>query len=176
MGGTTFLFYESGQEEIGPGLLTTQLWDLRFPATVKSRRRQISRSVSVWWSQVAWRGRSMSTTQLTNHIWWKLNRYKQAARSQEKLLKFYILKVKSILIFGAVHFHFSLNLDQRHILQQKQSLVIILGSDYRSYSQARSQTNLPELNQLREEACVKWAMKAQASKNIHRCCLSIQAR
>ena len=26
MGGTKFPFYESGQEEIGPGLLTTQLW------------------------------------------------------------------------------------------------------------------------------------------------------
>ena len=70
-------------------------------------------------------------------------------------------------MFGAVCFHSSLNLDQRNRLelQQKQCLAIILGSKYRSYVQARKQTNLPELNQLRKKACEKWALKAQASKN-----------
>ena len=39
---------------------------------------------------------------------------------------------------------------------------------YKSYSQARSRTKLPELNQLRQEACEKWALKAQASpKHTH---------
>ena len=69
-------------------------------------------------------------------------------------------------MFGAVCYHSSLTLNQRSQLeqQQKRSLAIILGSDYRSYDQARSQTNLPELDQLREEACQKWALKAQASQ------------
>ena len=69
-------------------------------------------------------------------------------------------------MFGAVCFHSSLTLEQRNCLelQIKRSLVIILGSNYRSYSQARSQTDLPDLNQLREEACEKWALKAQASQ------------
>ena len=58
--------------------------------------------------------------------------------------KFYVLKIRSILMFGAVCFHSSLSLEQRNLLelQQKRSLVIILGSDYRSYSQARSKKML----------------------------------
>ena len=69
-------------------------------------------------------------------------------------------------MFGLVCYHSSITLNQRSQLeqQQKRSLAIILGSDYRSYDQARSQTNLPELDQLREEACQKWALKAQASQ------------
>ena len=101
---------------------------------------------------------------------WQLTRFKQAGGSEEKLLKFYILKVRSILMFGAVCYHSSLNLDQRNRLelQQKRSLVIILGNNYRSYSHSRSLTNFPELNLLREEACEKWALKAKASpKHTH---------
>ena len=117
-------------------------------------------------SSLTWNEHINYTVKRVNSILWQLTRFKQAGGSQEKLLKFYILKIRSILMFGAVCYHSSLNLEQRNILelQQKRSLVIILGSDYRSYSQARSHTNLPELNQLREEACVKWALKAQASQ------------
>ena len=46
-------------------------------------------------------------------------------------------------------------------LQQKRSLAVILGSQYKSYSSALSLTSLTRLNALREEACVKWALKAQ---------------
>ena len=117
-------------------------------------------------SSLTWEEHINYTVKRVNSVLWQLTRFKQAGGSQEKLLKFYVLKIRSILMFGAVCFHSSLSLEQRNIieLQQKRSLVIILGSDYRSYSQARSQTNLPELSQLREEACAKWALKAQASQ------------
>ena len=67
-------------------------------------------------------------------------------------------------MFGAVCFHSGLNLDQRHRLelQQKRSLAIILGTEYVNYKHARSLVNLPDLERWREEACLKWARKAQA--------------
>ena len=110
-------------------------------------------------SCLTWEEHVKYTLKRINSVIWQLTRFKQAGGSQEKLLKFYILKIRSILMFGAVCFHSSLNLDQRNRLelQQKRCLAIILGSNYRSYGQARSRTNLQELNQLREEACEKWA-------------------
>ena len=128
-------------------------------------------------SSLTWEEHINYTVKRVNSVLWQLTRFKQAGGSQEKLLKFNLLKIRSILIFGSVCFHSSLSLEQRNLLelQQKQSLVIILRSDYRSYSQARSQTNIPELIQLREEACVRWALKAQASQK-HTCFPSIPER
>ena len=40
-------------------------------------------------------------------------------------------------------------------IQQKRSLAVILGKDYRSYSHALNRTNLPRLDELRETACLK---------------------
>ena len=117
-------------------------------------------------SGLTWEEHIKYTVKRVNNVMWQLTRFKQAGGSQEKLLKFYVLKIRSILMFGAVCFHSSLNLDQRNRLelQQKRSLAIILGNEYKSYTQARILTNLPELNQLREDACEKWAVKAQASR------------
>ena len=68
-------------------------------------------------------------------------------------------------MFGAVCFHSSLTQEnsQQLELQQKRSLACILGSEYRSYSHALNVTSLPRLDKLREDACVKWAIKAQAN-------------
>ena len=68
-------------------------------------------------------------------------------------------------MFGAVCFHSSLTQENSRQLelQQKRSLACILGSEYRSYRHALEVTLLPRLDQLREDACVKWAMKAQAN-------------
>ena len=67
-------------------------------------------------------------------------------------------------MFGSVCFHSSITNDQsqRLELQQKRSLACILGSNYCSYSKALSLTSLPRLDTLRKEACIKWALKAQA--------------
>ena len=48
-------------------------------------------------------------------------------------------------------------------LQQERSLGCILGLDYRSNSHALTLTSLPRLYTLRGEACLKWAIKAQAN-------------
>ena len=46
-------------------------------------------------------------------------------------------------------------------MQQKRSLIIILGGDYGSYSQAKSLTCLADIGALREEACFKCAQRSQ---------------
>ena len=68
-------------------------------------------------------------------------------------------------MFGAVCFHSSLSLElSRKIeLQQKRSLAVILGTEYKSYSNALIVTSLPRLDDLRETTCLKWAIKTQAN-------------
>ena len=66
-------------------------------------------------------------------------------------------------MFGSVCYHSSLSqeLSRRLELQQKKAFKIILGCQYRSYSHALELTALPRLDILREEACLKWALRAQ---------------
>ena len=66
-------------------------------------------------------------------------------------------------MFAAVVFHSSLTaeLSQKLELQQKRSLAVILGTNYRKYSHALKVTSLPRLDTLRKEACLKWALQAQ---------------
>ena len=68
-------------------------------------------------------------------------------------------------MLGAVCFHSSLTQEnsRRLELQQKRSLACILGLEYRSYNHALSLISLPRLDDLRGEACLKWAVKAQAN-------------
>ena len=67
-------------------------------------------------------------------------------------------------MFGAVGFNFSLTKEHSRQLelQQKQSLACILGSHYQNDHHALSITALTRLDTLREEACLKWAIKAEA--------------
>ena len=45
----------------------------------------------------------------------------------------------------------------------KTSIACILGSDYQNYNHALSITALTRLDTLNEEACLKWAIKAEAN-------------
>ena len=94
---------------------------------------------------------------------WQLTRFRQNGAQRDKLVTFYILKIRSILMFGSVCFHYSLTQEQsqRLELQQKRSLACILGTDYRTYSHALQLTSLKRLDTFRQEACLKWAIKAQ---------------
>ena len=58
---------------------------------------------------------------------WQLVRLKNMQAPIEKLLEFYILKIRSILMFGAACFHFSLTDEQSSLLetQQKRCLATI---------------------------------------------------
>ena len=98
-----------------------------------------------------------------NKILWQITRFRQLGAPREKLITLYILKVRSVLMFGAVAFHSSLTqeLSSRIELQQKKALKIILGSQYRSYSNALLLTDLPRLDTLRAKACLQWAIKSQ---------------
>ena len=98
-----------------------------------------------------------------NKIIWQITRFRQLGAPREKLITLYILKVRLVLMFGAVTFHSSLTqeLSSKIELQQKKALKIILGSQYRGYSYALQVADLPRLDTLREKACLQWALKSQ---------------
>jgi hypothetical protein len=116
-------------------------------------------------SDLNWEEHIVYTIGRVNKILWQLIRFKQLGADMEKLVIFYTLKIRSILMFGSVCFHSSLTNEQsqRLELQQERSLACILGSNYCSYSKALSLTSLPRLDTLRQEACLKCALTAQAN-------------
>ena len=116
-------------------------------------------------SELTWSAHVDYTVKRVNKVLWQLTRFKQLGATQDKLVTFYKLKIRSILMFGAVCFHSSLSVQQSQLLelQQKRSLAIILGSQYRSYDNARSLVNIPRLDTLRQEASLSWAIKAQSN-------------
>ena len=116
-------------------------------------------------SDNTWTAHVDYTVARVNRILWQLTRFRQLGATQDKLITFYILKIRSILMFGAVCYHSALTkeLSQKLELQQKRSLAVILTSQYRNYKHALSLTLLPRLDTLREETCLKWATKSQAN-------------
>ena len=116
-------------------------------------------------ADLSWSEHIKYTVKRVKGTMWQLVRLKQMNAPKEKLVEFYILKIRSILMFGAVCFHSSLTGEQSQLLERQQltCLATILGSEYTTYSRALRLTNLPSLATLREEACLKWAIKAQAS-------------
>ena len=115
-------------------------------------------------SELSWQPHIDYTVARVNKVIWQLVRLKQLGAPRDKLITLYVLKVRSILMFGAICFHSSLTQEQSYKLelQQKRSLGVILGTDYRHYSHALNITALPRLNTLREKACLKWSLKAQS--------------
>ena len=113
-------------------------------------------------SDLCWQAHVYYTITRVNKVLWQLTRFKQLGASTEKLVVFSILKIRSILMFASACFHSALTSEQRERLelQQKRSLAIILGSNYRKYEHARKLLNLASLNSLRESVCLKWAVKA----------------
>ena len=116
-------------------------------------------------ADLSWAEHVDYTVKRVKSTMWQLLRLKQMNAPKEKLIEFYILKIRSILMFGAVCFHSSLTAEQSQLLERQQlsCLATILGSEYTTPSRALQLTNLPTLATLREEACFKWAVKAQAS-------------
>ena len=82
-------------------------------------------------SDLLWDAHIEYTVKRVNSVLWQLTRFRQQGASREQLIKFYILKIRSVLMFGAVCFHTSLTQDnsRRLELQQKRSLACILGLD-----------------------------------------------
>ena len=116
-------------------------------------------------SELTWNDHIEYTVKRVNSVIWQLTRFKRVGADRDSLIKFYILEIISIIMFGAICFHSSLTQeDSRKLeLQQKRSLACILGLEYRSYSHALELTSLPRIDDLRSEACLKWAIKAQAN-------------
>ena len=114
-------------------------------------------------SDLSWNAHIEYTIGRVNKVMWQLTRFRQNGAQRDKLVTFYILKIRSILMFGSVCFHYSLTREQsqRLELQQKISLACILGTDYRTYSHALQLTSLKRLDTFRQEACLKWAIEAQ---------------
>ena len=116
-------------------------------------------------SDLTWQAHVDYTVNRVNGKLWQLARFRRLGAPRDKLTQFYILKIRSILMFASVCFHHSLTLEQSQKLemQQKRSLAVILGSEYKSYSHSLTLTSLPRLDSLREKACLKWAISAQGN-------------
>ena len=78
-------------------------------------------------SDMSWQAHVNYTITRVNKALWQLTRFKQLGASTEKLLTFYTVKIRTILMFGAACFHSALTSVQseRLELQQKRSLAII---------------------------------------------------
>ena len=61
-------------------------------------------------SELTWTAHVDYTVKRVNKVLWQLTRFKQIGATQDKLLTFYILKIRSILMFGAVCFHSAVTL------------------------------------------------------------------
>ena len=87
-------------------------------------------------SDMTWNAHVSYTVSRVNSIIWQLVRFKNLGAPRGKLVLFYTLKARSILMFGAVCYHSSLTLELSHTLelQQKKSLAVILGNQYKSYN------------------------------------------
>ena len=114
-------------------------------------------------SDLLWNSHINYTVSRVNKVIWQLVRFKQLGAPRDKLRTLYILKIRSILMFGSVCFHSSLTIElsKKLEIQQKRSLAVILGTEYGSYSNALILLNLPRLDELHETASLKWALKAQ---------------
>ena len=101
-------------------------------------------------SDLTWQAHVDYTVKRVNGKIWQLVRFRQLGASREKLTQFYILKIRSILMFSSVCFHHYLTQEQSQKLemQQKRSLAVILGTEYRSYRNSLSLTSLPRLDSL----------------------------
>ena len=115
-------------------------------------------------SDMSWQAHVSYTITRVNKVLWQLSRFKQLGASTEKLIVFYTVKIRTILMFGAACFHSALTSDQsdRLELQQKRSLDIILGKKYRNYENERTIVNLQSLRSSKESVCLKWAVKSTA--------------
>ena len=116
-------------------------------------------------SDMTWQAHVDYTVTRVNSKLWQLARFRRLGAPRKKLIQFYVLKIRSILMFAAVCFHHSLTREQSQKIemQQKRCFAIILGSEYKNYSCALALTSLPRLDTLREEACLKWAVSAQSN-------------
>ena len=92
---------------------------------------------------------------------WQLIRFKNCGASQEQLLTLYILKIRCLAEFAAPAFHSSLTIEQSNHLEmiQKKSFAIILGANYKNYSNALNILNQVELSTRRIELCTNFAQK-----------------
>ena len=115
-------------------------------------------------SDLTWHAHIRYIVSRVSRTIWQLVRFRQLGAPRKKLITLYILKVRSILMFGAVCYHSSLTAEQsaKLELQQKRCLGVILGPEYISYSNALTLTSLPRLDKLRTDTCIKWAIKAQS--------------
>ena len=121
-------------------------------------------------SDLSWHKHVEYTIKRVNSVIWQITRFKLNGAHQDKLKTFYVLKIRSILMFGSVCYHSSISSELSHKLelQQKKCFAIILGTRHRSYEHACSFLDLPRLDLLREKACLKWAIKAQSNpKHAH---------
>ena len=75
-------------------------------------------------TDLRWNSHVDYTVKRVNKVLWQLTRLKEIGAQRQKLIEFYVLKIRSILMFGSVCFHSSLTKENFKTLelQQKRSL------------------------------------------------------
>ena len=68
-------------------------------------------------SELTWDEHVQYTVSRVNKTIWQLSRFKKLGASTEKLITFYILKIRSILMFASVCFHSSLTIELSHKIE-----------------------------------------------------------
>ena len=71
-------------------------------------------------SELTWQAHVDYTVKRVNGKIWQLVRFRQLGASREKLIQFYVLKIRSILMFASVCFHHSLTQEQSQKLEMQQ--------------------------------------------------------
>ena len=101
-------------------------------------------------TDLCWNSHVDYTVKEVKKVLWQLTRLKEIGAQRQKLIEFYVLKIRSILIFGSVCFHSSLTKENFKTLelQQKRSLACNPGTDCRNYSHALGIYSLPRLDSL----------------------------
>ena len=108
-----------------------------------------------WWPHIEY-----TVTNATKKLW-LLIRFRNVGATQNQLLTLYQLKIRCLLEFAAPAFHGALTVQQSNSLEavQKKAFVIILGSQYKTYSNALKILDQVDLNTRRLKLCTTFATR-----------------
>ena len=117
-----------------------------------------------------WEANTESLVKRANMRMELLRKVASFGTNAEEKRNIYILFIRSVLEQSCVVWHSSLTKENEEDLEriQKSAVRIILGKDFKDYSDALAEANLDSLKERREELCYKFAKKCiQSEKSKH---------
>ena len=129
-------------------------------------RKKTTKVVGVWLEEKG--GWAKNTAEICKSAYAKLSmltKLKYAGVSVKDLVETYTLFIRSRAEYVSVAFHSSITKKQERAIERIQStcLKVILGESYISYENALLKTGLKTLKQRREEKCLAFSLKLEAT-------------